>query len=691
MQKVAVTAIATCALCAAAFAEPPPPNPVATSTNRMPELVVTAARLPGQEQPATKLPANATVITTAQIENSPATSVPEMLTMQPGLQNIDTTGFGLFSTPNMRGFGERSGVLVLVDGVRVNDPGNSTANALWPSIPQQDIERIEIIRGGGSHVYGEGAIGGVINIITKKTSKEPSGEAEITAGNFGYWRGHAGGGGSFGPGRAYGSATYEEGNGHRDGMDFYKENARANIGVTTAWGDLDAGVYFHKGRQRNPGALNYVEFHDNPDQIHQGTFFLNPVLFENEITRLTFDWRKSFDSGFSFHAKPYIQNFYETITTPMTSGASSEGAVNQPSWGGTLQLDHVADVLGGQNRATLGGEWVRQDFTSVWNTPGFGQFRTMADYDTFSFFLQDALDVTEKLRLQAGVRYDNRRYRLDIPDPTSFVGGRIEAIRDLDAWSPGGGAVYSFTPTESAYFNISRSFKLPIGNDIGTATPDFRPNSDIEPTSSMNYEAGFRWDPWRAFGGSLALYHSTIENDIQVDPFATVDMGFGPTPWPQNANFDETRNGIELNLHSSPADWFTLFLNYTLQESRFDGGLYDGHQIPQVPQHIISGGFIWTPIKWFSWSWEVLHARDQVPTNDLRNDFERNAYMVVNTKVTWTPCPNARLYLAVNNLLDTLYENYPAATLPGFMDPLQRRGYNPAPGLAIQGGVGIKF
>jgi iron complex outermembrane receptor protein len=688
MQKLA--ALAACAVCAAASAQQPSPAPAAV-TNQMPEMVVTAARLPGQEQPVTKLPAHANVITTEQIERSPAVSVPDMLTMQPGLQNIDTTGFGLFSTPNMRGFGERSGVLVLVDGVRANDPGNSTANALWPSIPPQDIERIEIIRGGGSHIYGEGAIGGVINIITKKGAGEPSGEVDLAAGNFGYWRSHVAGGGSFGAGRAYGSGTYEEGNGHRDGLDFYKENARGNVGVTTAWGDMDAGVYFHKGRLRNPGALTYQEFHDDPEQIHQGTFFTNPTVFDNEITRLTFDWRKTFDSGFSFHAKPYVQNFFETIISPLVAGGKSIGTINQPSWGGMLQLDHVADVLGGQNHATLGGEWVRQDFLSVWETPGFAPFRTMVDYDTFSLFLQDALDVTEKLRLQAGVRYDNRRYRLDIPDMTSFTGGRIAEIHDLDAWSPSGGAVYSFTKTESAYFNISRSFKLPIGNDIGTATPEFQPNSDIEPISAMNYEVGFRWNPWREFGGSLALYHSDIKNDIQLDPFSTVDMGFGPTPWPQNANFDEVRNGVELALHSSPADWIFLFLNYTLQESRFEGGLYGGNHLPQVPQHILSGGFTWAPVKWLSWSWELLYAADQVPTNDLRNEFEQNDYMVVNTKLVWTPCKNARVYLAVNNVLDVLYENYPAVSSPSFAEPLQRRGYNPAPGLAVQGGVSFKF
>ncbi len=174
-----------------------------------------------------------------------------------------------------------------------------------------------------------------------------------------------------------------------------------------------------------------------------------------------------------------------------------------------------------------------------------------------------------------------------------------------------------------------------------------------------------------------------MKDDIQLDPFAD--------PWPQNQNFDETRNGIELGLHSSPMKWLNLNLNYTLQDSRFDGGDYDGNQIPQVPQHMISGGLIWMPVKWLSWSWEVLHAAEQVPTNDLRNDFGRNQYTVVNTKLTWTPCKHARVFLAVNNVLDSLYENYPTTHYPGWTDPTWWRAYNPAPELAVQGGVGVKF
>ena len=288
--------------------------------------------------------------------------------------------------------------------------------------------------------------------------------------------------------------------------------------------------------------------------------------------------------------------------------------------------------------------------------------------------------MIEPLRLQAGLRFDSRHYDMDVPfvDPL-FVTQRFVGSRTTDAWSPGGGAVWLFSKTESAYFNTSRSFSLPLASDIASMSPQFFSNPQLQPVDAANYELGFRWNTWRQFSGSIAFYHADITNDILLDPFTF-----------QNDNFDETRNGIELSLQSQPVDWLLLYLNYTLQDSRFDGSAYDGNQIPQIPVHLIAGGVAWMPVKWFRWSWDVVHARDQVPTNDFRNQFERNAYTSVNTKLTWMPWKWGQVFLAFNNVLDDRYETFPTVrTTWGTMNQVRYR--NPMPGLAVQGGVSVRF
>ncbi|MFA5190803.1 MAG: TonB-dependent receptor [Verrucomicrobiia bacterium] len=657
MQKVISIVICFTAVATAAQQEP-------SGTPQLPEVTVTSGRLPGESLPVTKTPANVTVITSDQIEQSSELSVPEILTHQVGIQNTDTVGFGIDAKPNMRGYGDRTGVLVLVDGVRMNSPGDSTANALWAAIPPQDIDRIEIIRGGGSTIYGEGAIGGVINIITKHDAKKSFANLDAAAGNLGYWRGHADGGTPWGPSRVYGSATYEQADGARDFSAFYKETAQGNAGVTTAWGDFDAGVYYHRDRVRNPGNLTPQQYHDNPDQAGFAT------QMDNEITRLSLDWKNSFDSGFSAHIKPYIQSYTEDLSFP--SWPSGNYKISQPSWGVTLQMNHTTDALGGQNVATLGGEFIHQNMTCYnfnSNPDGISDY---VNHATAGVFAQDAIDVTEKLRLQAGVRYDTRSYDLSLFDWNSF--SRTTESLNYSGFSPSGGAVYSFTKTENAYFNISRSYKLPIGNDLISVDPLYRSNADIKPIDATNYEVGFRWARWKEFSGSIALYHSDIQDAIELNPFTY-----------QNQNYDEKRNGIELGLQSSPVKWMSFYLNYTFQDSQFAGGAYDGNSIPLVPQHLIAGGAAWIPVPWFRWSVDVVYGRDQTILNDLNNTFEANRYTVLNTRLTWIPCKWGQVYVAINNMLDDRYETFPSS------NGLATRAYNPALPINVQAGFTMKF
>jgi iron complex outermembrane receptor protein len=653
-----VISIAVCFTAAAVVAQQEPPN-----TPQLSEVTVTSGRLPGESLPVSKIPANVTVITSEQIEQSSELSVPEILTHQVGIQNTDTVGFGIDAKPNMRGYGDRTGVLVLVDGVRVNNPGDSTSNALWPSIPPQDIERIEVIRGGGSTIYGEGAIGGVINIITKRDARRQFANVDAAAGNLGYWRGHADGGSPWGRSRVYGSATYEQADGARDFSAFYKETAQGNAGVTTAWGDFDGGVYYHKDRVRNPGNLTPQQYNDNPEQAGFAT------QMDNEITRLTLDWKNSFDSGFSAHVKPYLQSYNEFISFP--TWPAGDWKISQPSWGVTAQMNHTADVLGGQNVATLGGEFIHQNMTSYNGSTTDG----MSDYvhhATASVFAQNAIDVIEKLRLQAGVRYDTRSYDLSLFDWGTF--SRTTGSHNYDGFSPSGGAVYSFTKTESAYFNISRSYKLPIGNDLISVDPLYRSNADIKPVDATNYEVGFRWARWKEFSGSVALYHSDIENAIELNPFTF-----------QNQNFDEKRNGVELGLQSAPVNWMSFYLNYTLQDSRFAGGTYDEKYLPLVPQHLIAGGAAWIPVPWFRWSLDVVHAHQQTILNDLNNVFGPNRYSILNTRLTWIPCKWGQVYVAINNMLDDRYETFPSS------NGVLTRRYNPALPINFQAGFSLKF
>ncbi|MFZ0449072.1 MAG: TonB-dependent receptor plug domain-containing protein, partial [Desulfatiglandaceae bacterium] len=148
----------------------------------MEEVVVTGTRT---QEEVRRVPANVTVINEKDIRDSNAKNVPDLLRTEEGVSVRDYYGNGKTVNVDLRGFGESSSAntLVLVDGRRVNAIDLSGVD--WTQIPIDQIERIEIVRGTGSVLYGDNAVGGVINIITKIPTKKTTLNAEAGLGSYG--------------------------------------------------------------------------------------------------------------------------------------------------------------------------------------------------------------------------------------------------------------------------------------------------------------------------------------------------------------------------------------------------------------------------------------------------------------------------------------------------------------------------
>ncbi|MEO8009962.1 MAG: TonB-dependent receptor plug domain-containing protein, partial [Betaproteobacteria bacterium] len=147
------------------------------------EIVVTASRF---EDSSVDRPLNITVISSEEIRRSPARTLPQLLSYQAGLGGRDLFGNNASqATVDMRGFGATAAqnTLVLLDGRKMNDIDLSGVQ--WSALPLDSIERVEIIRGSGAVQYGDGAVGGVINIITRKPGKKgPQATIATEAGSF---------------------------------------------------------------------------------------------------------------------------------------------------------------------------------------------------------------------------------------------------------------------------------------------------------------------------------------------------------------------------------------------------------------------------------------------------------------------------------------------------------------------------
>src|SRR5512137_789713 len=172
-------------------------------------VVVTASRGP---QAVIDLLADVTSIGPEEIGRAGAQSLPELLQRQPGVEIVQNGGPGSVSGVFLRGT-NRGQVLVLIDGVRL--ASQSVGATSLEAIPLDQIERIEILRGPASSLYGSDAIGGVIQVFTRRGTGELSGSASAGYGTFDTWIATAGVSGSAGPVRlsaqlgAKGSAGFD--------------------------------------------------------------------------------------------------------------------------------------------------------------------------------------------------------------------------------------------------------------------------------------------------------------------------------------------------------------------------------------------------------------------------------------------------------------------------------------------------
>lgn len=246
----------------------------AQAQQQLDDVVVTASRL---ETPLQNINSDITVIEGSQIENQTGRSLSEIIAQSSGLQIVANGGLGKSSNIFIRGTEGRH-VLLLIDGIRVGSATLGTAS--FDNLPTSSIERIEVLKGPASALYGSDAVGGVVQIFTKKGSQQFKSQASITAGSFGHRQTQANFSGSSGNlrysiGAAYlketgftasnEKAPFSNFNADKDG--FEQTSAYANISaeVSPGW-TLDAKLQSSKGQSAyDSGAF----FDPSTDMVNQ--------------------------------------------------------------------------------------------------------------------------------------------------------------------------------------------------------------------------------------------------------------------------------------------------------------------------------------------------------------------------------------------------------------------------------------
>ena len=594
-------------------------------------VIVTATRF---EDRYLDKPVNVSIIAAEDIKNSTARTVPELLRQLPGIRARDSSG-----SPNvqvdMRGFGISGdqNTLVLLDGVRISENEQTTVN--WVGIPLNAIERIEILRGSGAVLYGGGATGGTINIITK-TPMPGQRSASIYGGAATYGTSEAGVGANL-AGESVGlrfNASYLDSDNYRDNNELRQKNALADL----RWAGNRASVSLKAGadeqKLRLPGALSEAQIAANPRQAATPQDFSNRTGGFLNVGGAWAAGAGDLAADLGYREK----NIHASII-----GSPIDSDTSVWSFSPRLKLPHQ---LGGwRHHLVVGVDW--DDWSFLNKTSVFGQPR---EPDAFqrnqAVYLQNSTAIGDAWNLSLGGRLHRVEYGVtDLANPSQSD----ERTRNLTAYEIG--VRYRASAALSPYAKIGTSFRVPNVNDVYNLFTGVV--SLLEPQTSHEQEIGvdIRYGPGTF---RLALYHMTIDNELYFDPVAFTNRNLPPT----------RRQGVEAEGKWRFARSFDLFVNYTYAVSEFRSGSIGGvpiagNEVPLVPRHAANAGAGWAFAPRARADIVASYVGEQVFDADETNTFGRRmpAYTVVDLKLTYAN--GGWLFGAgVKNLFDEQYFSY---------------------------------
>jgi len=619
------------------------------------KIVVTPYRY---EETLGKIASSVTVITPGEIKNSNAERVVDMLRPVPGVTVRDWYGNGVTATVDMAGFGGQAAlnVLVLIDGRRANDVDLSGVD--WNQIPLDQVERIEVIRGGSAAVlYGDNASSGVINIITKKGSGKPKVNLEAQYGSydmnaqklslggeidnkFSYW---------FNAGR---QATHGyRNNTFNKATDFASKLAYDLSDTLTV--HFNSG--FHSSAYGMPGALwqanldhegrrfaRYGKDHANNKDFY---FILGSDAELLSLGALAIDFtyrQKETDSFFLTSGNPTQKNAIETF-----------GVMPKYTLGNSI-FDH-------ENKLVAGLDYYRVFYHS--NTYAISndalQAITRVNKNSVAGYLQDEFSLLEKLVLVGGYRYEVARYVFSYHDNDTTTWGHPYPDQDkktrpkIKAFNTG--FVYTYQDDSSAFFNVGKSFRFPEVDEFNYNDASWQQQLDtgLKAQSALNYQLGLRHKFSDRLKSSFSLFRMKIDNELYYNSTG------GPLLAGKNENYDKTiHEGLEFSLDNKLNDWIASFSNYTFTRAFFEGGGYNKNEIPMVPRHKASLGLRFLLSRNITLNLTGNYVGKRYFLNDEANDQSRlNGYLVADTNLSWR-YKDATVTFCVNNLFNKKYSEY---------------------------------
>ncbi|WP_158287657.1 TonB-dependent receptor plug domain-containing protein [Falsiroseomonas bella] len=625
-----VTCAGALALAPSAWAQPAPQI-------QAPETVVTATRIP---TPQDRVPAAVTVITRQDIEERGYRTLAEALRTVPGMRLVQAGGVGQQASGFLRGSASRH-VLVLLDGVPINDPSEPNGAYNFGNELLGDIQRIEVVRGPASALYGSGAIGGVVNMITRRAPANTPFQAfgEVAGGTQ---RTLGGNGGVAGTTERYDYLFMGQGlstrasdataprfwsnTGEREG--FSGGAATARVGVRPTPTTRIEGLL--RWRENQFGLDNVPN--DDPNNEIEDRRWFGQVRGEAVLFGI---WTTGLRAAVTDDRRRNV-NLPDSLS-PTRTDDIFRGTRETYDWGNRLDFGTVGAAR--DVRMTFG---ITREIESSDSTAGSLPFQTVTDATARStaYHVGGQARFLDRLEIFGGVRQD------EAEGYGGFTAWRLGATLDVPEVN------------SRLLLSAGTAFKAPsLFQRFGTIGTFFQGNPDLRPEESFAWEAG-------------------IESDLPAfgrDDFATLGATFFQTRFRDLINFnaafsslenveDARAQGVELSATLRPAAWLELTANWTITETRDDA---TGAPLARRPRNAVAGlariapggGVVIVPeLIWTGRSPEGPFASYNDDGSSVTTIAYNKPGAVLNLTASWQATEAIALYAEGRNLTNSRFE-----------------------------------
>ncbi|EAJ4015779.1 TonB-dependent receptor, partial [Campylobacter jejuni] len=539
------------------------------------------------------------------------------------ISGISFVNFGLGRNIDMRGQGDKSNIAikVMIDGRAINVLDNSHGVTPLDSINLDNVERIEIIPGGGSVLYGSGTRGGVINIITKK---QKSDAFAINLKSSAY--DHGGLGGNLGINGAkqinenlafsfdiqsFNLDGYQEGYNEKG----YFINTKTYIDINDN-SDLTLGYNYFKSKNTSSGYLTKAQAQSNPTQ--KGN---SDNITQINRPEISLDYHYYFDDIWEFNLEAFWQNqkinYLKDVSTMSYRGMSLPVYQNGSGFEDTLTGISLKNKLNYTNNSyfIFGYEFTNHDAkrTSIIHydvsTNMSHTMTTLMDMDkqSHSIFALDSHEFNDIFSISGGARYEYSLYDTNRNYTSNIILGKPNIKTELFSTDDTShNFAFEITPnfkysdTGKLYIKYERGFVSPSPAQFVNKDKNLQKyySANLNPEIFDTFELGIDDFWWDFYGFNLTLFYTLSKDEISYlgNPHAT-GGGF----W-QYYNIDQTRRlGVELSLSQNFLDDDLIFReSLTYLDAKISKGVNDGIRIPYVSKIKATAGLEYAWNKNFS-------------------------------------------------------------------------------------------